>query len=111
MAKKRRILCYPLDVPAKTCVVSFEHDGIRHSAEISAESLYEAAILGWHAIREKWGEGPYLCDPIHVEVREPVVVHQITRLQVRQWLKRSGKSPKEMTLKHKLEQLIDDNGF
>jgi hypothetical protein len=37
---------------ARTCVVSFiESAGIRHSIEVAAESLYEAAALAVHEFR------------------------------------------------------------
>jgi hypothetical protein len=39
-------------VPARTCTVSFTgHDGIRHSVNVQAETLYEAVVLAIRAFR------------------------------------------------------------
>src|ERR1022692_2381983 len=58
-ANKTRNSCYPADLMAtKTCRVSFKDlDGIRHSAEVQAETLYEAAVLGLKALKNsEWIE-------------------------------------------------------
>ena len=40
-------------VPARSCTVSFTgHDGIRHSVNVQAETLYEAVVLAIRAFRE-----------------------------------------------------------
>ena len=40
-------------VPARTCTVSFTGpDGIRHSVNVQAETLYEAVVLAIRAFRE-----------------------------------------------------------
>jgi hypothetical protein len=43
-------------VPLRICAVSFiDVAGIRHTAEVQAESLYEAAILGVRAFKsDRW---------------------------------------------------------
>jgi hypothetical protein len=36
------------------------HSGVSHTAEVSAESLFEAAVLGVKAISQEWGQKPAL---------------------------------------------------
>ena len=90
---------------ARTCVVSFFSSGIKHSAEVTAETLYEAAVVGVKAISEQWGEEPGPTTPLHVEVRAPSVTHEITVNQVRQWLDGTCKSPREKILKDPLNRI------
>ena len=47
-------------VPARTCTVSFTGpDGIRHSVNVQAETLYEAVVLAIRAFREhEWRREP-----------------------------------------------------
>ena len=61
----------------RICRVSFTTtSGIRHSAEIQADSLYEAAVEGIQAISQQWGEQPGPTTPIAVEVKAPAVQHE-----------------------------------
>ena len=53
-ANTRRSVCYdPRPMALRTRVVSFtDHRGARHTVEVSADSLYEAAALGLRALSE-----------------------------------------------------------
>src|SRR5579872_1403901 len=63
----------------RICRVSFTTtSGIRHSAEIQADSLYEAAVEGIKAISQQWGEQPGIITPIEIEIKSPSVRHQVT---------------------------------
>ncbi len=91
----------------RTCLVSFsDHSGIRHTAEVSAESLYEAAILGIKAISQQWGESPGAMTPIEVRVAAPAVKHELRPIQILQWLNASSQSPKEKLMKERLKDLF-----
>lgn len=52
-ANKIRKLCYAQFVPElRSCVVTYQDtEGVKHSVEVTAESLYEAAILGMKALK------------------------------------------------------------
>lgn len=69
------------------CIVSFvDLDGLRHSVEVQAEGLFEAAILGLVAFRK------HACAPggitlLEVEVRSSIT-HQLTVKKAEEWLKR-----------------------
>jgi hypothetical protein len=88
--------------------VSFvDHRGIRHTAEVSAESLYEAAVLAIRAFRsDPWIEriGPGVV--LDVEIREPSTRHAITLQQVERWLAGTSTNPLDATKKAKLKNLL-----
>jgi hypothetical protein len=92
----------------RTCAVSFvDHRGILHTAEVSAESLYEAAVLAVRTFRsdpwiERFGPGVTL----DVEIREPSTTHAITLQQVERWLEGTTTNPLEATKKAKLKNLL-----
>lgn len=91
----------------RTCLVSFaDSSGVKHQAEVQAESLYEAAVKGVKAISEAWAEQPQLGTPITVAVKP--IEHTLTMIQIRAWLDRGAGSPKEMALKSDLKALLVD---
>ena len=91
----------------RICRVSFTTtSGIRHSAEIQADSLYEAAVEGIKAISQAWGEQPGLITPIAVEVKAPTITHELTLKQIQQWLDGGCNSPKDKVTKDRLRQKL-----
>lgn len=89
------------------CRVWFtDSSGVRHLAEVQAESMYEAAVEGVSMIASQWGEQPGLITPITVEVKAPAVQHQLTLKQIRQWLESTCHSPKEKVTKERLRQRL-----
>ena len=88
-----------------TCIVSFvDLDGVRHSVELLAEGLYEAAALGLSAFK-KLDFQPGGLTNLEVEVRSSIT-HTLTVQKVHQWLERSVRTPKEAVLKERLRALI-----
>lgn len=68
-----------------SCVVSYvDSSGIRHSVEVQADGLYEAAVLGVRALREHDCE-PGEVRPIEIEVRKSVI-HTLTLRRVQEYL-------------------------
>src|SRR5258706_8823786 len=92
MFARYAILSY---VPARACTVSFTGpDGIRHSVNVQAETLYEAVVLAIRAFRE------HECAPgagsqLEVEARSPGVTHIVSIAKVQEWLASSAKSPSD----------------
>jgi len=93
-------------VPARACTVSFTGpDGIRHSVNVQAETLYEAVVLAIRAFRE------HACAPgagsqLEVEARSPSVTHTVTMAKVQDWLRSSAKSPSDKIMKERLKGLL-----
>jgi hypothetical protein len=81
---------------------------MRHSVEVVASSLYEAAVLALKEFRAcsftdvSAGKGTKL----NVAVSGPAEWHEITVGQVESWLESRGKSPREQTAKSKLARLL-----
>ena len=81
---------------------------MRHSVEVVASSLYEAAVLALKEFRScsftevTAGKGTKL----NVAVSGPAEAHEITVGQIESWLQSRGKSPREQTTKTKLAELL-----
>jgi len=87
------------------CIVSFvDLDGVRHSVEVQADGLYEAAVLGLCGFRKHEVE-PGAVTQLEVEVRSSVT-HTLTVTKVREWLQRGVRTPKEAILKERLRGLL-----
>jgi hypothetical protein len=93
-------------VPNRACVVSFtDPQGFRHSVEVQAESLYEAAVLATRAFREH-NCPPAIASPLEVEVKSPNVTHTLTMQKLQEWLDGTCKSPNEKITKKRLKELL-----
>ena len=90
----------------RSCRVAYQDsNGIRHSVEVTAETLYEAAVLGMTTLRAAgWIDAPNLT--IEVTVKAPETTHSINSGVLAAWLSRSGKSPREQALKSRLLELM-----
>ncbi len=88
-----------------SCIVSYlDTEGLRHTVEVEAESLYEAAVLAIRTFRQ------HDCQPgeasrLEVEVRSSVV-HSITPKRIYDWLSGGAKTPKEAVMKERLRALL-----
>ena len=92
----------------KLCAVSFtDVRGIKHTADVEAESLYEAAVQGIRRLnQDPWIERIGLGTKLEIEVREPAVTHALSAEQVERWLAGATKNPTEATRKAKLKLLL-----
>lgn len=87
------------------CLVSYlDLDGIRHSVEVEANSLYEAACLAIKVFREHDYE-PKPLSKLEITIPNPVT-HEVTYKKVKEWLRRKPKNPKEMIEKERLRELL-----
>ena len=87
------------------CIVSYlDSEGLRHSVEVQAASLYEAAVLAIRTFRQHDCE-PGQASKLEVEVRSSVI-HTITPMRVREWLNEGAKTPKEAVMKERLRALL-----
>ncbi len=92
----------------RTCTVSFTGpSGIRHAAEVAAESIYEAAALGVSALKNGgWTDAIAPGRELEVEVRAPATCHRVTVQQIRRWCDGVAVSPDETLRKRRLKQLL-----
>ncbi|HEY6121673.1 MAG TPA: hypothetical protein VIV66_17080 [Pyrinomonadaceae bacterium] len=88
-----------------TCSVSYlDTVGIRHTVEVEAQSLYEAAVLALRTFKD------HNCEPgeasfLDVEVRSSVT-HRLTIRKVHDWINGGAKTPKEAVMKERLRALL-----
>lgn len=88
-----------------SCSVSYlDTEGLRHTVEVDAESLYEAAVLAIRTFRQHNCE-PGQVSKLEVEVRTSVI-HTITPGRIFDWLNAGAKSPKEAVMKERLRALL-----
>ena len=95
-------------VALRTCRVSFTGlAGVRHSVEVTAESIYEAAALGVSALKNSgWGDAIASGTELEIEVREPATCHRLTVQQIRRWCDGVAVSPDDTLKKRRLKQLL-----
>jgi membrane-bound lytic murein transglycosylase B len=87
------------------CTVSYlDLDGIRHSVELDADSLYEAAVKALKVFKDHGWEPGGLAK-LEVTITTSVT-HEVTVKRVRQWLDSGSKSPKERADKERLKELL-----
>ena len=87
------------------CVVSYlDTSGIRHTVEVEANSLYEAAVLAIKVFRQHDCE-PREANQLEIEVRSSVV-HTLTIRKIHDWLNGGAKTPKEAVTKEKLRGML-----
>jgi hypothetical protein len=96
------------EMALKQCAVSFtDVRGIRHSADVEAESLFEAAVQGIRRLnQDPWIERIGPGTKLEIDVREPAARHVLTVEQVERWLAGSTTNPTEATKKKKLKLLL-----
>jgi hypothetical protein len=87
------------------CLVSYlDNDGMRHTVEVEADSLYEAAVLGLRTFRQHDCE-PGQSSRLEVEVRSSVT-HIVTPRTIHEWLNGGAKTPREAVMKEKVEGTV-----
>ena len=80
---------------------------MRHSVEVTAESLYEAAALALAAFsKDGWVREIGPATRLDIEVVEPAVTHMLLVAQLRTWLDRPASSPAHQVRKQKLRALL-----
>jgi len=74
-------------VPLNTCLISFVGErGVRHSVEVTADTLYEAAAQAVAVFKQS--ECVDVIGPateLHVAVKQPETSHRVTPSQIRRW--------------------------
>ena len=95
-------------MPVRPCTVSFtDQHGIRHSVEVEAGSLYEAAVYGvCRLAADPWLERIGPATVLDVEVREPATKHAVSLQQIERWLTSANASPMEASRKAKLKMML-----
>jgi hypothetical protein len=100
---------FPFAMAARSCRVTItDMEGVAHTVEVTASTLYEAVALGLTAIRgNKWVTGiPDGFNPVKVRVMDIPVDHEVRLKDFTSWLERRGNSPKEVTDRKKIRDIL-----
>ena len=92
----------------RTCTVSFSGpSGIRHSVDVTAESIYEAAGLAVSALTsDGWADAIAPGTELEIQAREPATCHRITVQQIRRWCDGGAVGPDETLKKRRFKKLL-----
>ena len=91
---------------SRRCQVSFlDPGGIRHTATVEADTLFEAAVLAISAFRDH-GCSPGDGCPLQIEVAGPTVTHTVTPARVNEWLRTAARSPADRIMKERLKKVL-----
>ena len=93
---------------ARSCRVTLrDSEGIEHTAEVTAESLYEAVALGLQAIQQSsWVQDIAQDVAVRVLVRDTPVEHTVGFRAFNKWLEQRGKTPKEITARNRVRDIL-----
>ena len=93
-----------------TCVVTLRgKDGCQHSVDVTASTLYEAAVRGLRELQiSDWvREETYDAAELVITVRTPAVVHRVDLRRLKEWLSRTAGSPRDVSRRSRLKELLD----
>ncbi len=96
-------------MPVRSCRVTVtDMEGIAHSVEVTAATLFEAVALGLSVIRgHDWvmgiAEG---LNVVRVRVTNVPVEHEVKLGDFRKWLERRGCSPKEVSDRNRIRDIL-----
>ena len=78
-------------------------EGVTHSVEVHAATLFEAAAAALAAFRqEAWAAGALTAHAVmRVEVPMPAVVHEVPLQAVERWARSPTTSPRDFLLKQR----------
>jgi hypothetical protein len=93
----------------RSCRVTIQDtEGISHTVEVTAGSLYEAVAQGLAAFRgNEWitGVGERF-GVVNVSVAEVRVEHEVKLKDFTTWLERSGRSPREIIERQRIRAIL-----
>jgi hypothetical protein len=100
-------------MPVRSCRVTItDMEGVAHTVEVTASSLYEAVAQALTALRGKeWVVGiPDGFAPVKVRVLDIPVDHEVKMKDFTSWLDRRGNSPKEAMDRKKIRGILGLSG-
>ncbi len=83
-------------------------EGIEHSVDVTAESLFEAVAQAWRIFGEsEWNaDGGRPPSVFVVRVKHPEIEHTVRAQDFENWFVAPAKSPTEMALKDRLRNIL-----
>jgi hypothetical protein len=83
-------------------------DGVTHTVEVTAATLYEAVAQGLAAIRRnEWLAGiAQGVNVVKVSVADVRVEHEVKLMDFTKWVDRTGGSPREMSDRRRIRAIL-----
>jgi hypothetical protein len=92
----------------RSCRVTIaDMDGVAHTVEVTAATLFEAVALGLKQLQgNEWVAGiGRPMDTVTVAVKSVPVEHHV-RIEFTKWIERSGTTPAEVIRKRKVREIL-----
>jgi hypothetical protein len=96
-------------MPVRSCRVTIQDlEGVSHTAEVTAATLYEAVAQGLAAIRgNEWVAGiAEGLNVVNVSVADVRVEHQVKLGDFTKWLERTGGSPRDVSQRLRIRSIL-----
>ena len=96
-------------MPVRSCRVTIQDtEGVSHTMEVTAATLYEAVAQGLAAIRgNEWGSGiAQGLSVVKVSVTEIRVEHEVKLIDFMRWVERTGGSPRDVTGRRRIRSIL-----
>lgn len=91
----------------KTCRVTVSDlQGVAHTVEVVAGTLYEAVALGLAALRANDWADELVRREVTVSVQNISVEHTVQVNEFYQWIERRGGSPAEVTRRRRVKEIL-----
>ena len=98
-------------MPRRCTVTLTDLRGIRHVAEVNADSLFEAAVLALRAFKASgWTEGIGPATRVEVELRVTTTRHIVSVGQLQRWTEGAAVSPAERLKRDRLKAVLQEAG-
>jgi len=96
-------------MPVRSCRVTIhDMDGVSHTVDVTAGTLYEAVAQGLAAIRRnEWVAGiAQGLNVVKVSVADVRVEHEVKLMDFTKWLDRTGGSPREISDRQRIRSIL-----
>ena len=93
----------------RSCRVTItDAEGVSHTAEVTASTLYEAVALGLKAIRgHDWVQGlSEQFGSVRVSITEIPVEHTVKLRDFASWLERTAGSPRDVIARGRIREIL-----
>ena len=96
-------------MPVRSCRVTIQDmDGVDHTVQVSAATLYEAVARGLSALREEeWVAGiAQGLNVVKVSVISTPIEHSVKMGDFQKWLAREGGTPRDRTDRSRVREIL-----
>ncbi len=96
-------------MPVRSCRVTIrDMEGVEHTVQVTAGSLYEAVALGLKSLAgEEWVSGiAQGLNVARVSVSNIPIEHCVKLDDFNNWLNREGRSPREVSDRYRIREIL-----